>query len=760
MAGLFYALPAGSLYTEGTLKCGYFKSYILNTALIYQEERRLEMTKLITKNKVSTNLMTKNKVPFDRDDPSERVNFMKRIYCYHHKAKAPEELDFIETYASEHPEEMETIDKKYRDWVWKAINTKTGEVWYMPSFTKRRIDEILSEKEKTEGLTHKPTIFLGQYEVFTVRTSKMEVWDGNLVIRLYNYRVGPNIKMGQVTRNIEFMRVIVTKKDGVYMETNSSFNPYSLNSFFSKGMLPYLETDTITDHGSSADVTRFIKDYCEMELPYVSLKTAVFLMKRTPQNGRIFKNVPEAVVKDLDTKVNPRRKGFRKEAEQCGLIIPRHYYGYSQIGLDVKAVLAETENPDFVLLRGFSDNGIERERIYATDKEIYCFVWDNPNKRWVSRSLRYMTSLCADMTKFFMYAHDDDGDVRLTSCISEYTSYLKLKNAFMNTPIKCANIQKNDMYMPLNGYYLYKTAVYAEQAVKIGKPNLFSSICACNVKRSRENMTEILGLTSGLLKYIADDVRLENIYEVETFRAFMKNISFRDRVFQTDIAGYIAKMPTAISNIKSLMTVYEKNGKDIEPTLKAMWKQSNFPYEFVQSIRDYMDYIRVRKDAEKLGNFKYPEVIKPSEIKFMHDKATRDYNCYQQLANARKENKIFMKAVENREYTGLIYEDGDFNIQIPATPDDLIFEGRELGHCVGSYVGKVATGDSMICFLRNSKAPDKPYYTIEVVPNRVGNRCEMIQCFGAGNTIDTDENRQMFIRKWCKEKRISIKCRY
>jgi hypothetical protein len=46
-------------------------------------------------------------------------------------------------------------------------------------------------------------------------------------------------------------------------------------------------------------------------------------------------------------------------------------------------------------------------------------------------------------------------------------------------------------------------------------------------------------------------------------------------------------------------------------------------------------------------------------------------------------------------------EDGEYNILAPASIEDLREEGMKMRHCVGSYVDSVASGETMIFFVRN-----------------------------------------------------------
>lgn len=70
-----------------------------------------------------------------------------------------------------------------------------------------------------------------------------------------------------------------------------------------------------------------------------------------------------------------------------------------------------------------------------------------------------------------------------------------------------------------------------------------------------------------------------------------------------------------------------------------------------------------------------------------------------------------LKADEWMKYCG---ENKDFILTYPVKPEDIVFEGICLRHCVKSFAAPVAEGKTVILFLRRKSAVNKPYYTVEV----------------------------------------------
>ena len=66
---------------------------------------------------------------------------------------------------------------------------------------------------------------------------------------------------------------------------------------------------------------------------------------------------------------------------------------------------------------------------------------------------------------------------------------------------------------------------------------------------------------------------------------------------------------------------------------------------------------------------------------------------------------------------------------------EIILEGRSLHHCVGreTYLSKHNRGESSIIFMRDIKAPNVPYVTIEVKEDKI------IQWYGAHDIKPKDD---------------------
>lgn len=167
------------------------------------------------------------------------------------------------------------------------------------------------------------------------------------------------------------------------------------------------------------------------------------------------------------------------------------------------------------------------------------------------------------------------------------------------------------------------------------------------------------------------------------------------------------------------------------------------------SVTYYCDYMNMRSSLIKAKRIKekdWPVAPIAANIVKLHNKLTPIYNRYLDTlqANALK--------VSQTRYTKKYYQKAkayeahniDFSVIACKNLTELITEGRELHHCVGSYTDAVSNGKEYILFLRRNKDIDTPFYTIDVTPEG-----EIRQIHGEYN-CNISEEIQGFIDEWAK----------
>ena len=175
--------------------------------------------------------------------------------------------------------------------------------------------------------------------------------------------------------------------------------------------------------------------------------------------------------------------------------------------------------------------------------------------------------------------------------------------------------------------------------------------------------------------------------------------------------------------------IKSRNGKLVSGIEKYLsWKDFNWIPDCVGIIhfqnwiiKNKVD-IETYKDYMRMVNYlNYPlneQTACPKNISAAHTQIIELFNLKKQEEKELAEKKEKAETIEKfkKRYEinkNLEMEVDGFLFKIPQNSDDLIREGTELHHCVGSYVEKYMNGETTILFIRHKKDPDKPLYTME-----------------------------------------------
>lgn len=140
---------------------------------------------------------------------------------------------------------------------------------------------------------------------------------------------------------------------------------------------------------------------------------------------------------------------------------------------------------------------------------------------------------------------------------------------------------------------------------------------------------------------------------------------------------------------------------------------------------DWLDYI---KDCEKLGlDTRKNSILFPDDFQNIHARLSEQVEVAENKEKAEK-----MKAVAGRY--SLDIEDERFTVRIACSQAELNLESSKLCHCVKTYGDRVASGGTLIYFIRKKEEPDIPFYTMEIHPDG-----RFIQCRGKSNCSMTKE---------------------
>lgn len=265
----------------------------------------------------------------------------------------------------------------------------------------------------------------------------------------------------------------------------------------------------------------------------------------------------------------------------------------------------------------------------------------------------------------------------------------------------------------------YRKTPYLEQLLKVGFFRIAQSVLEdrdCPNFQNGRTIAETLGINK-LQFNMLREIGNPSVRDVMILR-YAKEIRQED----FKLLRYIGddrydKMYEKYLDMRQYTTIYKVD--------KYITKQR------IKHVADYFDYIRW---LEKMGYDMRNEFnLYPKDFKKAHDDKSKEYVKFKDK-QAEEDNKRFHKLLKKlRKDTSDVDAmnlriEGMF-IRLPAQLDELKREGEILHHCVGTYVDRVAKGETMIFFIRQESDPDKPFFTLEwkgrVVQCRGSHNCDM-----------------------------------
>ena len=212
--------------------------------------------------------------------------------------------------------------------------------------------------------------------------------------------------------------------------------------------------------------------------------------------------------------------------------------------------------------------------------------------------------------------------------------------------------------------------------------------------------------------------------DIKLFREKGNRISFHKffKYFDKEIERYIDKKPKEKLKREELIELKRNMVND--------WK-------------DYLSWCRELKyDLDNMF------IYMPNNFKQVHDRVAKEYKDLKDrkaAAEKKRKDKLVAKKMQkikkdmeeifskNAGVDALNIKGNGLILIVPANSDAIKEEGEALHHCVGTYIERVAKGETAIFFIRKENEPSKPYYTLEWRDNKV------IQCRGMNNCSVTDK---------------------
>ena len=164
--------------------------------------------------------------------------------------------------------------------------------------------------------------------------------------------------------------------------------------------------------------------------------------------------------------------------------------------------------------------------------------------------------------------------------------------------------------------------------------------------------------------------------------------------------GYIGKEAPTYEQFRYLIELCKKGGlfygRTFDRTIYIKLSESMPDY----CLRSYSEFLCLREQIPEMKKAKTPEWFEVDEVV--------DYL-----------RKILYYISIRNEKSDYEYEGEHYCVLLPKSAADMCIEALGQRNCLVDYIGKHASGRTTILFLREKKAKDKPFVTIEVKENEI-----------------------------------------
>lgn len=162
--------------------------------------------------------------------------------------------------------------------------------------------------------------------------------------------------------------------------------------------------------------------------------------------------------------------------------------------------------------------------------------------------------------------------------------------------------------------------------------------------------------------------------------------------------------------------------------------------------KDWLEYLDWCKKLKYDLNNMF--IYMPTNFKKVHDRTYEEYQEQQERIAAEERKRREREAAERmrqvKKYMEEIFKKNantdafaiagkGLMLMVPKSLDEIKAEGASLHHCVGTYINRVARGETMILFVRKAEEPEESYFTLEYKNGKV------VQCRGRNNCAMTKE---------------------
>lgn len=302
---------------------------------------------------------------------------------------------------------------------------------------------------------------------------------------------------------------------------------------------------------------------------------------------------------------------------------------------------------------------------------------------------------------------------------------------------------------------LYKLAAHLINKIHDGAFEYNSRNGIRGLRKNGKTIFEILGLTKENTRILQsidgniDELRLLQEAQSSGYNLKAEELERFYKLFGCNTT--LIRKENRHSTIHKICRYIEREGSDYRVGERGgCWRYSYMQHKERPDIReerlqncakDWLDYLAWCKELKyDLTNMFF---YFPKNFKKVHDRTAAEYQAVQDKKAAEKkrqeeerikrEAEVMKKLLEEmlKENAGIdnafLIKGKGLILRVPRDAQEIKNEGAALHHCVGTYVDRVAKGQTHIFFVRRVEEPDTPYFTMEYNKGRV------IQCRGSHN---------------------------
>lgn len=238
------------------------------------------------------------------------------------------------------------------------------------------------------------------------------------------------------------------------------------------------------------------------------------------------------------------------------------------------------------------------------------------------------------------------------------------------------------------------------------------------VNKHVKELHEILRMTRTQLKYLKESGKTETIglQELETFRQIADKYRIKEQNYDMIFKMYMSSSQTTLEYLLRFQSITKLWN------IAHKYLEDDHFENLRQVLTEYKDYLREREDnGDDLSNTVYlkPRNLYETYTRIRLEAEQRKNEKYitemqQKYSNIKSRSKKIPKKY-TFTHDGLI-------IRPALDAKEIVLEGRMLHHCVGSdnqhYLKDFNAGKGWIMVIRDIKAPDTPYITVELKMTR------------------------------------------